>query len=251
MRRLWTGACSRLSIWLDVNRSPGEVTIGNDFRDRPAYTVSEAARYVKVPSATLRSWVAGRRYPTATGSGLFRRLIRPPSDQPLHLSFNNLIEAHVLRSLRTEHGVSIDAVRQSLDYAEKELGIERLLLRQDLRTDAGEIFLEKYGELLSLSRSGQLALRVTLSAYLRRVEWDATTFPIRLYPFVTGVLQEDRPIAIDPRVAFARPMVLRSGITTRAIADRIDAGEEISELAKDYDMSEAEIREAVLYEKAA
>jgi hypothetical protein len=42
------------------------------------------------------------------------------------LSFWNLIEAHVLRALRTEHAVSVKALRKALDYAEKELGIERL-----------------------------------------------------------------------------------------------------------------------------
>jgi uncharacterized protein (DUF433 family) len=64
-------------------------------------------------------------------------------------------------------------------------------------------------------------------------------------------MRSDKPIAIDANVAFGRPIVLRVGITTAAIADRIDAGENVSELASDYGLSEGEIEQAVLYERAA
>ena len=60
-----------------------------------------------------------------------------------------------------------------------------------------------------------------------------------------------KPIAIDPTIAFGRPVVRRIGVSTRAIAERIDAGETVDELAADYDLSPTEIEEAVLYERAA
>jgi hypothetical protein len=37
---------------------------GKDPRDIPTYRVSEAARYLRIPIGTVRSWVAGRRYRT-------------------------------------------------------------------------------------------------------------------------------------------------------------------------------------------
>lgn len=58
------------------------------------------------------------------------------------LSFTNLIEAHVLRELRSEHGVSLEAVRQALEYAERTLGVQRLLLRRELCSEGGQLFLE-------------------------------------------------------------------------------------------------------------
>jgi len=228
-----------------------EGIFATDPRANPAYPLVEAARYARVPQATLRSWVRGRTYRKAAGVGLSRALIRPPSETPLLLSFDNLIEAHVLRSLRTDHGVPLDAVRQALDYAQAQLGIERLLLSAELRTDAGQLFLDRYGELLNLSRSGQIAMREVFEQHLRRVEWDRVKLPIRLYPFLSAETSSDRPIAIDPRVAFGRPIVMRSGVSTRAIVDRIDAGEDVADLAGDYDMTEAEIRQAVIYERAA
>jgi len=219
-----------------------------DLRDQPAYALAEASRYLKLPSATLRSWVVGRPYPKSEGVGHSPPLIHPPQKQPLLLTFWNLIEAHVLRSLRTEHGVSIKALRQALSYAQQSERIDRLLLSKDLRTNAGKLFLEKYGELIELSASGQLAMRKLFEEHLKRVEWDEWQFPVRLYPFVPGEADR-RPIAIDPKIAFGRPVVLRVGVSTGVIADRIDAGESPADLAEDYGLSVSEIEEAIVYER--
>ena len=224
-----------------------------DPRNQPAYTLAEAARYLKVASATLRSWVVGRPYPkSGGGTGHFRPLIHPPRRQPPLLSFWNLIEAHVLRSLRTDHGVSLGDVRKAIGFAERSLGIESLLRSKELRTEGGELLLERYGALIELSASGQLAMRRLFHDHLARVDWDEWQFPVRLYPFVSGdVPSSDRPIAIDAGIGFGRPVVLRLGIGTGTIAGRIDAGENVAALASDYGLSEAEIEQAVLYERAA
>lgn len=203
-------------------------------------------------NATLRSWVAGRPYPKADGVGHFRPLIHPPSRHPPLLSFWNLIEAHVLRSLRTEHGVSLKEVRRAIGHAEKILGVKNLLLSHELRTQGGDLLLERYGELIELSASGQLAMRRFFQEHIARVEWDERQFPIRLYPFVSGEMPSTgRPIAIDPTIAFGRPVVVRLSIGTGVIADRIDAGEQARDVAEDYGLNLGELEQAVLYERAA
>ncbi|MBP9656102.1 MAG: DUF433 domain-containing protein, partial [Rhodocyclaceae bacterium] len=213
-------------------------------RDQPAYSLTEAARYLKLPVATLRSWVVGRAYPRGESVATFRPLLKPARKQPPLLSFYNLIEAHVLRSLRTEHGVAIRELRRAIAYAERTLKIERLLLNRDLRTHAGEVFLEEYGKLINLSTSGQIAMRRLLEEHLKRVEWDQWQFPVRLYPYVSAEPTTERPIAIDPDIAFGRPVVIRTGVSTEAIAGRIDAGETVEALAQDYDLKPEEIEEA-------
>jgi hypothetical protein len=198
----------------------------HDLRNQPAYGPAEAARYLRLPAATLRTWMVGRDYPKAGEQAKFHPLIRPAHRQPLQLSFFNLIEAHVLRALRTEHGVALAELRKAIAYAEKKLQIHRLLLSQDLRTFAGEVFLDRYAELINLSTSGQLAMRRLFEDHLQRVEWDEWQFPVRLYPF-TGTLAQpaaERSIAIDPKIAFGRPIVRRAGVSTAAIVNRIDAG---------------------------
>lgn len=222
-----------------------------DLRHQPAYGLTEAARYLKLPAATLRSWVIGRAYPKGQTVATFQPLIKPARKQPPLLSFYNLIEAHVLRSLRTEHGVAIKELRKAIRYAERTFDIERLLLSDDLRTNAGEVFLEEYGKLISLTASGQLAMRRLLEDHLKRVEWDQWKFPVRLYPYLSAEPTVARAIAIDPGIAFGRPVVLRMGVATETIAGRIDAGETVGDLAEDYDLEPGEIEEAVVYERAA
>ncbi|MBI4469968.1 MAG: hypothetical protein HY650_11680, partial [Acidobacteria bacterium] len=201
-------------------------------RNQPAYPLAEAARYLRLAPATLRAWVLGRSYSTSEGVRPFHPLFELARRKPPTLSFWNLIEAHVLRSLRTEHGVLLKEVREAIRYAEKELKMDRLLLRKDLASHAGQVFLERYGELINLSASGQLALYRLLHEHLKRVEWDESRFPVRLYPFWSlEEVPSRRQIAIDPRIAYGRPIVFRRAITTRVIVDRLDAGETVADLA--------------------
>jgi hypothetical protein len=76
--------------------------------------------------------------------------------------------------------VAIREVRAAISYADRMLQVERLLLNRDLRTHAGDVFLEKYGQLIELNASGQLAMRKLLDEHLKRVEWDEWQFPVRL-----------------------------------------------------------------------
>jgi uncharacterized protein (DUF433 family) len=223
-----------------------------EIRNQAAYGLAEAARYVRVPVATLRSWVAGRDYPKGKGRGRFHPLIQPADGgPPPQLSFWNLIEAHVLRSLRSEHGVALKELRAAIEYAQRTLKIDRLLLREDLRTHAGDVFLEHYGKLIKLNASGQLAMRKLFEEHLKRVEWDQWKFPVRLYPFVSSMVAAAKPIAIDPTIAFGRPVIVRVGVSTGTIAERLDAGETVEALAQDYGLDQVEIEQAAVYERAA
>lgn len=218
----------------------------------PAYGLAEAARYVRVAPATLRSWVVGRAYPSQTGDAFFQPLICPPAESPPQLSFENLIEAHVLSALRGKHNVLLKHVRSALTYAQAELGIDRLLLSRELHAAAGNVFLARYGHLVNLSKSGQLAVRKILEAHLERIEWNETDLPIRLHPFtVSATIPDDRVVAIDPTVGFGRPLVWRVGVSTAAIADRIDAGEDLGAVADDYGLTVDEAEAAILFERAA
>lgn len=225
---------------------------GRDPREAPLYSLAEASHYLHLPAATLRSWVDGRSFRLADGRKSFSDpLILRPDPADSRLSFNNLVEAHVLRALRVEHRVPMAQVRRALDYAQREFGIDRLLIRDELRAAPGEMFLKEYGRLLSLSRAGQFAMEKILAVFLRRVVRDAEGLPLRLFPFTSPNLQEDRRIvAIDPRLSYGRPAIARKGISTAILAERLNAGDSIADLAGNYDLREEEIEEAILYEYA-
>ena len=57
--------------------------------DTPTYTITEAAHYLKLAPATLRSWFMGRSYPKRDGPGYFEPLIQFADKDQRLLSFTN------------------------------------------------------------------------------------------------------------------------------------------------------------------
>jgi uncharacterized protein (DUF433 family) len=104
---------------------------------------------------------------------------------------------------------------------------------------------------VNLSASGQLAMRKVFEAHLTRVEWGKLRSAVRLYPFVVSESVDAKPIVIDPQISFGRPVVGKAFVSTRSILDRIDAGEKVEDVARDYDLTNAAVEEAVVFERAA
>lgn len=120
------------------------------------------------------------------------------------------------------------------------------------KTSAGQLFLDRYTDLLELSWSQQIAMRQILAAYLQRVEYDETNLPFEFFPFERSPQNAgQRLIVISPFVSFGRPILRRTGVSTRAVAQRIDAGEDIGAVLEDYNLTESELGEALLFEAAA
>ena len=219
---------------------------GQDPRALPSYGIREAAHYLQIPTATLHSWVLGRYYPVKGGRRLFRPVLQLPSKQQNLLSFMNLIEAHVLDAIRREHNVPLPKVRQALAYLSRQFPSPHPLADQRFETDGLDLFVEKCGRLINISRTGQLALRAWLEAHLRRIDRDAQGLAARLYLF-TRKHQPDEPkvIVIDPYISFGRPVLVGTGIPTAVIAERYKAGESLDQLAEDYGRPTKEIEEAI------
>jgi uncharacterized protein (DUF433 family) len=217
-----------------------------DVLELPAYTVREAAHYLTIPLATMRSWSAGRRYPTKAGNRFFRSVLGLPKTSPPVLSFTNLVEAHVLDAIRRKHQISLDKIRLAIKYLREEFGSEHPLADHRLETDGLDLFVQEYGRLINITRSGQMAIRELLEGYLKRIERNSAGSAIRLYPFTRKRgMDEPRLVVIDPAISFGRPVLARTGIPTAAIAERYKAGESVPTLATDYGRSSEEIEEAI------
>lgn len=214
--------------------------------EQPAYGLAEASRYLSIPSATLRSWVAGRKYPTESGPRFFRPIIQLPADVRAGLSFVNLVEAHVLDAIRRHHQVPLNKIREAIHYLRKHFSSAHPLAEQKFQTDGIDLFIEKFGQLINVTQSGQIALRELLKAHLHRVEHDASGTAVRLYPFTRKRdLSEPKVVVIDPHISYGRPVLVGTGIPTAIVAERYKAGESIDELAEDYGRSRNEIEEAI------
>lgn len=223
-----------------------------DPRDVPLYTVAEAARYLHIPAPTVRSWVQGRYYPRRRGKARFLPVIELPETRDSRISFRNLVELAALRALRTRLGFDIKAVREALDFAKKEFKVDHLLASRELYAmPAGDLFLKTYGELINLNRAGQYGIREMLESLVERIDWDDRS-PVRFFPPLPLESQRrSKSIVIDPRIAFGHPVLASKSISTGVIADRVNAGEELPEIARDYGVTEDEIKDALAYELAA
>ena len=106
----------------------------NDVCNTPAYPLADAARYLHIPVGTLRSWVNGRYYSSKDDQQYFEPLIQRPEPGLPQVSFTNLVEAHVLRSIRKIHGVRLDKVRSALDYLDKQFQMPHPLAQVEFQT---------------------------------------------------------------------------------------------------------------------
>lgn len=232
-----------------------------DPRDLPVYSVGEAARYLNLPASTLSSWTKGRDYIAGGRRKRWEPLLPISDSEKSLLSFNNLVEAHVLKAIRTRHGIPMRGVLIALHQAREVHGIERLFLSEELRTVAnrpedagsrsvGALFLEKLGEVEQISEGGQLVIRNALTRHLERIDRDTSGMPIRLFPFVSRYPERD--ILIDPRVSFGRPVLVKRGIRVSTLVDRIEAGESIEHVASNYGLDPTDIQRALdFFEQAA
>jgi uncharacterized protein (DUF433 family) len=217
--------------------------------EQPAYFLAEAACFLSLPRRTIRDWSIGRTYPAGGEHKKWEPLLIPADPKRRLLSFSNLVELHVIASIRRGYGVVPKKLRKAIQYLERTSHSPHPLLDHDLLTDRKELFIERYGELVSISEDGQMCLKAVLEAYVRRIEWDASHIPIRLYPFTTDDVDESRRlVVIDPHIRSGRPCIAGTGIPTSIVGERFKAGEDFETLAKDYGRPTEEIQEAIRYE---
>ena len=206
----------------------------------PLYSQREAAHIVGASPSTVRSWVVGRAS---------EPVIRLPDGSDGRLSFHNVVEAYVLNLIRQEARVPMADVRRAVSFAETELGIERVLARSELRwEEGGHLFWEELSQLTNLSRSGQYVMRALVRDYLRHIEWDeATRLPRRFFPRIPTD-SEASSVVVDPRVGFGQPTVAGTGVGTNVVRNRINAGEDLLDVARDYGVDEETLAQALVYE---
>ncbi|TXH50278.1 MAG: DUF433 domain-containing protein [Desulfurellales bacterium] len=220
--------------------------------DTGAYPLYEAAHYLRVPYSTARAWSFGQHYRTHGKTRRFLPIIQIADAKQKLLSFNNLVELHLLNGIRRIHQIPLSKIRSSLLYVEKTLETPRPLLNQAFLTDGLALFVERSGMLVNVSEEGQISPQKLIEPYMNRIERDASGIPIRLYPFSRHAGQEDsKSIVIDPTIAFGRPVLVGTGVPTANVFQRFLAGEPIDELARDFDMESALIEEAIRCENAS
>lgn len=81
------------------------------------------------------------------------------------------------------------------------------------------------------------------------MERDHEERPLRFYPVLPRGSADPKAIVIDPRISFGRPTLAGTGVSTQAVAARLDAGAKTAHLTRDYGLTRSQIHAAGLYEK--
>ncbi len=227
-----------------AQKRQNSVESGKDTRLLPAYSFAEAAKYLRLPVPTLRSWSVGLGKTAPVFS------MDDPSRQ--FLSFMNLVEAHILAGIRRKHGVGLPQVRRALDYVQQKCGLDRPLIDQSFQTDGRFLFIQQLEQLINASRGGQMAMP-DLLPQLDRIERDPKGLPLKLYPFTRAAdshssASDPKIVVMNPRISFGRPSV--GGVATSTIWNRFRAGDSPGELSRDYGLPPEAIEEAIRCEAA-
>ena len=210
----------------------------------PLYGLSEAALYLRVPIKTLEYWAFGRKP--------VKPVIEPASRDPRALSFMNLLECHMLASMRSLYDLKLPKIRKAVAQLSKTSGFRHPLIEEPLLTDRVYVLIRQIDKLVNLSRDGQFVIPEIVEAHLERVEYDKSLGSFKFYPFVRErSAAEPKLIVINPSLGFGKPVIAGTGISTAVIASRFNARESVPDLAKEYGLEKEQIEEAIRWETRA
>jgi uncharacterized protein (DUF433 family) len=214
--------------------------------EREMFSEAEAARLLEVPKSTLNYWLEGG----AREGKVYRPIIRtePRGGHP-PVTWAEFIEAGLLREYRRTHRVPmaelrafIDELREFYDvpyplaHRRPFVGGRKLLQAAQESAGLGADFW------LVVWADGQYLLTPPAESFVQRVTWADD--------IAAGWRPHDAPgspVRMEPDVRFGRPTV--HGISTETLWEHIEAGEDVTEVAHDFDLSVDDVLWAWAYEQ--
>jgi uncharacterized protein (DUF433 family) len=226
-----------------MNGSPSEI-YRREVRFEPAYTVTEASRFLGISRTTLDYWARGKFIGTGDG----RIATRAPiidvarTEKPCMLSFVNLLEADVVRIITQDHSISLKGVRAILTRLKKHYDNEHPLVLHRFAVTGKDLLVQDQELGQFMDHNAQLVMD-QLDLYFERVEYRGDL--AQAY-----YIDKARNVKVDPLISFGYPILAGTGYRTDLIAERYWAGDTMDELVEDYALAEEKILQAVEWEKA-
>ena len=197
----------------------------------------------------MRSWVTQSVSSRGKAGGV-REPIVTAIDVVRHgewrIPFVGLAEAYVLSFLR-KRGISMQRIRRAVDALKKENSIDHALASKRLFTDKFDLFYEYEEENkdradLKLVRpyDGQTVIVSVIEDLLELITYadDEDKYARRLRIDRYGEVN----VVVDPEMSFGMPIFADIGVRLCDVLGRVEAGEDLSAVARDYDISEAKVR---------
>jgi uncharacterized protein (DUF433 family) len=227
-----------------------------DPSDIPMYTTAMASRLVRLHSRRVSRWLRGYKYTYSSGANKEQKfgekgpLVKRTTKAELsYATFLDLIDLLFIREFLKE-GISIPKLRKALAEAEGLIGGHHFA-QSVFFTDGRDIYLQikdekkKAASLMELLSGGQWVIAPFIEQLAVKVDFDRVTkYASRWYP-----LAPDKTIALDPSIAFGKPMIFEKGIPTDTIHDLYLAeGKKIEPVCDWMNISKSEARAALKFE---
>ena len=214
--------------------------------ERPVYGLSEAAGHLGLRRERVRSWLDGYERGGVRHPPVVR--VEPTGDDIV--TWGEFVELGYLREYRRK-GVSLQQLRPVIDRLRQELSTPYPLATAKPYV-AGRDLVWEIQESEGLNpaiaivvRTGQtVALAAEADSFFKKVEFSDKGLEEALKIRPAGAAS---PVVMDPLVSFGQPAV--EGISTERLWELHDAGEQLAEIASDYEMPEDLVRAGVAYEE--
>src|SRR5688572_11820077 len=157
---------------MKASRQELDIYRGRDPREVPTYSTIEAGHYLRIPEQTIRNLCFGRSWFSGGRMVQVRAVIQAADATRRMLSFVNMVELHVLDSIRRQHQVELNSVRKAVTFLKRDFGTQHPLADIQMETNGKDLFVEQLGRLINASREGQLAMKELLEQSLRRIDRD-------------------------------------------------------------------------------
>lgn len=212
------------------------------------YDLTFASRLIHVNRQTLGRWVNGYKY---TYRGVTKstraRWEGQHGEGSGILGFLDLIEARIIGEFR-RRGVSWNSIAAASVEARRELRVSHPFATLKLMTNGRRIFLEVGQEvgdekLIEIAHN-QRVFEPFIRPYLIALDFGNDELANRWWP-----IGRDREVIVDPARSFGKPIMKRSGVPTAVLARAASVGESTERVARWYQVSEKEVRDAVYYER--
>ena len=166
-----------------------------------------------------------------------------PSNGDYAVSFLNLIDAYVLSFFR-KRGVKPKIIRRAYSILQAELHTTHPFAHADLCTDGNRIIKEskKAGRVNLIDVIDKQMVFSELQPYMDRIDYGTATRLAEAWRISTGV-------TIRPTVAFGKPVIENTGISTYVVANQFRANKKDAGLvARLFEIAETDVVNAVDFE---
>lgn len=217
------------------------------YHDLLRYSLSEAARFLRVHPSTLRWWLEGGK----RGGKVYPPVLREESTGSPELTWYEFIEAGWLREYRRH--INLRRLRPLVSALREEFQVLNPLATIQPFVGPGLTLVRKVQNQLDLPEelwivigSGQLLLTKESDAFFKRVGFHGPTGAAELYI----VMPAEEPVILDPLKSFGVPTV--KGIRSETLSELALAGDPydmIIDIYSDYGITGSDIDTAVVFER--